>query len=197
MTTTFAPPMLGGGSQEPITGINNILQSLAGFGVQPPFPTPTQNFPVTAPALANYTGNLNIPGMGAVNNAGLSDLLASPTSSVASMDLTNQGSIMDRFNVALQRSGVLGSTDPVTKVRTDGWGTPAISLLSGLGQLFMGMKQYGLAKNMAADARSQFERNYNSQRQVLNTRMEDRQRARVSANKNAESVESYMNRNRV
>lgn len=197
MNTPYMPPVPNGVPYTPITGIDSIVQSLAGFGVQSPFPTSTQNFPVTAPALANYTGNLNIPGMNAVNSAGLSDLLASPTSSVASMDLPNQGNIMDRFNAALQRYGVVGSTDPVTKVHTDGWGTPAIGLLSGLGQLFMGMKQYGLAKSMVADARSQFERNYNTQRQVLNTRMEDRQRAKVAANKKAESVESYMNRNRV
>lgn len=153
--------------------------------------------PVVTPTFTSLSPNgLNIPEMSGVQNAGMADVLQTPMSSAATADLTNQG-WMSRFNTALQNSGALGSTNMSTGVRTDGWGAPAINLLGGLTNLFMGMKQYGLAKQVAADSRSQFERNFNTQRQTLNTRMEDRQRARVAANPNAESVDSYMKRNQV
>lgn len=153
--------------------------------------------PVVTPTFTSLSPNgLNIPEMSGIQNAGMTDVLQLPMSLAATTDLPKQG-LMARLNTALQNSGALGSTNTLTNVRTDGWGAPAINLLGGLTNLFMGMKQYGLAKQVAADSRSQFERNFNAQRQTLNTRMEDRQRARVSANPNAESVDSYMKRNRV
>lgn len=154
--------------------------------------------PVVTPTFTSLSPNgLNIPEMmSGVQNAGLADVLQAPDLSAVISDLPKQG-LMARFNAILQNSGALGSTSPITNVRTDGWGKPAIDLFGGLTNLFMGMKQYGLAKQVAADSRSQFERNFNAQRQIINTRMEDRQRARVSADPNAESVDSYMKRNRV
>lgn len=169
------------------------FNNLGKFGVSVPNVPP-----VVTPTFTSLSPNgLNIPEMlSGVQNAGMADVLQAPMSSAATSDLTNQG-WMARFNAALQNSGALGSTNMSTGVRTDGWGAPAINLLGGLTNLFMGMKQYGLAKQVAADSRSQFERNFNAQRQTINTRMEDRQRARVSADPNAESVDSYMKRNRV
>lgn len=79
-----------------------------------------------------------------------------------------------------------------------GWGNIALGALSGLGGAFMGMKQYGLAKDALAQSQSQFNQNYAAQRQNVNTQLEDRQRARVAATAGgAESVESYMERNRI
>lgn len=153
--------------------------------------------PVVTPTFTSLSPNgLNIPEMSGIQNAGMADVLQAPISLAATTDLPKQG-LMARFNAALQNSGALGSTNTATGIRTDGWGKPAIDLLGGLTNLFLGMKQYGLAKQIAADSRSQFERNFNAQRQAINAHMEDRQRARVSANPNAESVESYMKRNRV
>lgn len=153
--------------------------------------------PVVTPTFTSLSPNgLNIPEMSAIQNAGMADVIQAPMSLADIPDLPKQG-LMARLNTALQNSGALGSTNTLTNVRTDGWGRPAIDLFGGLTNLFMGMKQYGLAKQIAADSRSQFERNFNAQRQTLNTRMEDRQRAMVAANRNAESVESYTKRNRV
>lgn len=79
-----------------------------------------------------------------------------------------------------------------------GWGNLALGAVSGIGGALMGMKQYGLAKDALAQSQAQFDKNYSAQRQSINTQLEDRQRARVAAtNGGAESVESYMERNRI
>lgn len=79
-----------------------------------------------------------------------------------------------------------------------GWGNLALGALQGIGGAYMGMKQYGLAKDALAQSQAQFDKNYNAQRQSINTQLEDRQRARVAATDGrAESVDSYMERNRI
>ena len=79
-----------------------------------------------------------------------------------------------------------------------GWGNLALGALQGIGGAYMGMKQYGLAKDALAQSQAQFDKNYNAQRQSINTKLEDRQRARVAATGGtAESVDSYMDRNRI
>ncbi len=83
------------------------------------------------------------------------------------------------------------------KMETLGWGMPALQGISSLGNLYLGMKNYGLAKDQLRTQREQFNMNYNNQKQLLNTQMEDKARARASGNHNAESVESYMARNRI
>ena len=63
---------------------------------------------------------------------------------------------------------------------------------------FMGMKQYGLAKDSLAEGKRQFELNYGAQRDLTNAKQEDRQKARYASNPDAyESPESYMERNRI
>ena len=81
-----------------------------------------------------------------------------------------------------------------------GWGNTALGAAQGIGGLLMGMKQYGLAKDALAQSQNQFTKNYEAQKQTLNTQLEDRQRARVAASGgvgNVESVESYLERNRI
>lgn len=79
-----------------------------------------------------------------------------------------------------------------------GWSNLALGALQGIGGTYMGMKQYGLAKDALAQSQAQFNKNYNAQRQTTNTQLEDRQRARVAATGGtAESVDSYMARNRI
>jgi len=69
---------------------------------------------------------------------------------------------------------------------------------AGIAGTFMGMKQYGLAKQRLQDQKDQFNMNYAAQRTTTNAQLEDRQRARVAANPNAyESVGVYMDRNRI
>lgn len=83
------------------------------------------------------------------------------------------------------------------KMESMGWGMPALQGINSLGSMYLGMKNYGLAKDTLANAKNEFALNYGNQRQLLNTQMEDKARARASANHNAESAESYMARNRI
>lgn len=79
-----------------------------------------------------------------------------------------------------------------------GWGGMALSGAQGLMGGFMGMKQYGMAKDQLKEAKRQFDLNYNTQRQTVNTQLEDRQRARVASNPgHYESVGDYMKKHGV
>jgi hypothetical protein len=79
-----------------------------------------------------------------------------------------------------------------------GWGGMALGAASGLASAWLGMKQYGIAKQTLEENKRQFQLNYDAQRQTTNTRLEDRQRARVASNPGAyESLSDYMNKNGV
>ena len=100
--------------------------------------------------------------------------------------------------------GIAGSTveaNPQTSWMDSLFGEKGKTALGGigmLGNLYMGMQNYGLAKDAFNLQKENYERNYQAQRQLTNSRIEDRQRARVAANPTAyESVDSYMDRNRV
>lgn len=79
-----------------------------------------------------------------------------------------------------------------------GWGGMALGGAAALGNLFMGMKQYGLAKDTLAQNKLQFDTNYAAQKGLTNASLEDRQRARVASNPGAyQSVGDYMAANGV
>jgi len=69
------------------------------------------------------------------------------------------GGLFSGIGDALKSSGFLGSTD-ANNVKTDGWGGAAIGLANGIGNAYMGMKQYGLAKDQYETAKSQFNQQY-------------------------------------
>jgi len=105
--------------------------------------------------------------------------------------------MMDSFNSWLKSSGFLGSTD-ANGLRTDGWGGMAVGAAGALMNAVMGSKQLKVAKDSLSESKRQFDMNYGAQRQTVNTRLEDRQRARVASNAGAyESVGTYMDKNRV
>ncbi|MCA9911727.1 MAG: hypothetical protein KC496_00195 [Anaerolineae bacterium] len=82
--------------------------------------------------------------------------------------------------------------------KTPGWGGTALGLAQGIGNAFMGMQQYGLAKKAFEESKRQYNQNYAAQRQTINTALEDRQRARVASNAGAyQSVGDYMYKNAV
>ena len=69
---------------------------------------------------------------------------------------------------------------------------------SGLWGAYNGMQQTKLAKQQMANSLNQWNKSYANQVASYNTRLEDRQRARVGANPDAyESVDSYMAKNRL
>lgn len=73
-----------------------------------------------------------------------------------------------------------------------------LGTLSGIGNLYLGMKNYGVAKKQLQQQNAQFEKNYAAQQKLVNSQLEDRQAARVASNPSAyESVSSYMDRNRI
>lgn len=91
------------------------------------------------------------------------------------------GSIWDSF---LSKSG------------EQGWGNMALSGAQGLLSAWMGMQQYGLAKDQLKEGKRQFGLNYEAQRSTTNSQLEDRQRARVASNPGAyQSVGDYMDKN--
>lgn len=77
-----------------------------------------------------------------------------------------------------------------------GWGGTALGAAQSLFSGYMGMKQYGMAKKELAESKRQFELNYGAQKNLTNSQLEDRQRARVASNSGAyQSVGDYMNQN--
>lgn len=67
---------------------------------------------------------------------------------------------------------------------------------SALTNAYLGMKQYGLAKDTLKFNKEMFAKNFASQKSLTNASLEDRQRARVASNPGAyESVSAYMDKN--
>ena len=76
--------------------------------------------------------------------------------------------------------------------------TGGLQAAGGLWGAYNGMQQTKLAKQQMANSLNQWNKNYANQVSSYNTRLEDRQRARVGSNPNAyESVDSYMQKNRL
>lgn len=98
---------------------------------------------------------------------------------------------------ALKRSGAFDSTDPATKAVKSGWLGPVTAFTKGLGELYLGKKTYDLAKDQANFQKQAYLTNYANQVQSMNRDQEDRQRVRAAGSTKAESVDSYMSRNRV
>lgn len=104
----------------------------------------------------------------------------------------NLGNVAPAVTGAAGGPGIMGQLASVQGLQL---GT---QVLGGLGNLYLGMKNYGLMKDQLKQSQSQFEKNFGAQRQTLNTQLEDRQRARVAANPGAhQSVGDYMDQNRI
>ncbi len=92
--------------------------------------------------------------------------------------------------------GLTGYTDLASGTKVNGWGGAALGLIQGLGSAYMGMKQYGLAKDQLQFSKDSFNKNYAAQAKMTNSMLEDRQRARMASNPGAyQSVGDYMAKN--
>lgn len=92
--------------------------------------------------------------------------------------------------------GLVGYKDPSNGTQVNGWGGQALGLLQGLGNAYMGMKQYGLAKDQLQFSKDAFNKNYAAQAKMTNASLLDRQRARVASNPGAyQSIGDYMAQN--
>lgn len=107
------------------------------------------------------------------------------------------GGLWGGINSWMKDSGFLNQRN-ADGTMSQGWGGLALGGAQALGSLYMGMKQYGLAKDTLAANKAQFERNFEAQKNTTNAALEDRQRARVASNAGAyQSVGDYMNQNGV
>lgn len=73
-----------------------------------------------------------------------------------------------------------------------GWGGMALGAVGGLASTYLGMKQYGLAKQSLAQNKDQFNRNYKMQKDLTMSRLKDRQESRVRSGSGYQSVGDYM-----
>ncbi len=90
-----------------------------------------------------------------------------------------------------------GGTRP-DRTQVAGYIPTAVDAFSGLAGAYLGFQQMNLAKDQLEQNKRIFNLNFANQAQTVNTQLEDRQRARVASNPDAyESIDSYMNRNRV
>lgn len=75
-----------------------------------------------------------------------------------------------------------------------GYGSFALQGASALANLYLGMKQYGLAKDQLAFQKDSFNKQFDANRSLTNSRLEDRQARRVLENPNATGVAEYMSK---
>lgn len=71
--------------------------------------------------------------------------------------------------------GLIGDTG------NPGWGSLALGSAQALGGLFMGMKQYGIAKKTLNENKRQFQLNWDANRNLTNAQLADRQAGRIAA----------------
>lgn len=135
---------------------------------------------------------LNFDSLTDYGNYGVTPELGAGLNALSSASAVANPATSALQNSWLRNSGFLGSDG------NQGWGGMALGAAGGLGNLYLGLQQYGLAKDTLQFNKDQFAANYGAQRLSYNTQLEDRQRARVAAtNGGAESVSSYMDRNRL
>jgi hypothetical protein len=78
-------------------------------------------------------------------------------------------------------------------IKDQGWGGTALGVASGLGNAYMGMQQYGLAKDQLNFSKQQYETNLKNQTKLTNASLADRQASRVASNPSAyQSVGDYI-----
>ena len=86
----------------------------------------------------------------------------------------------------------LGYADPKTNQQFQGDVMAPLSAMNNLGNMWLGMKTYGLAEDQLKFDKQAFNKNFAAQRNVLNSQLADRQRRRVMENPAAMPVDEYM-----
>jgi len=97
-----------------------------------------------------------------------------------------------------QAGGIMSMLFGNSEDGTIGALAPTASALTGLAGSYLGMKQYGLAKKAFRESKRQFQLNFDAQKQDYNTKLKDRQRARINnagTESRYKSVGEYMNKN--
>lgn len=130
---------------------------------------------------------------GPYNYANLGDNWASPKQSLmGSMDYSPNDALGTPGGGGLRGlfDGFLGSAKD--GIKTDGWGSSAIGAANSIFGAYMGMKQYGLAKEQFKFNKDMTTRNFNAQAGLTNSSLADRQGSRRAAGESVQDVASYM-----
>jgi len=162
-----------------------------------------QNTPVRIPGVRNFSQQ--------IEDMDVSDLykvLQNKSSSLAPNTQTN-GSFGQQFDVPFLGQN---NMDPNNRgwqgwlfggrgtdgTRYQGAAGPALNLLKGGVDTWMGLKQLGLAEDNLDFQKNAFSKQFGNQASLINTQLADRQRARVDRNPhNNMAVGEYMNKNAV
>jgi hypothetical protein len=113
-----------------------------------------------------------------------------------------QNSVMPNMNALVATPPITpptflgGLSDAFTKDPLGSLGKGA-QLAGSLGQLWLGMKNYGLLKDQLKENKKQFSANFEANRRTTNASLRDRQRARVASGSGYQSVGEYMAQNEV
>ncbi len=145
------------------------------FSYQPPSGYGNNPMGNQAPSVLRYgaqppSGMNNVLGQ---NNAGQMTPAAGPLPTINFGGAAPTGMMSGGWNGFTQQTNADGST-------YGGWGTAALGAASGLVNSYMGIKQFGLAKDSLKEGKRQFDLNYGAQKSMVNSRLEDRQRSRVA-----------------
>lgn len=117
------------------------------------------------------------------------------------VDTSMLGNFLPNVNATSAVPGLSNLWGALGTKETPGWGGAAIGALSGFGNAILGSQQLGLAKDSFTENKKQFAANYENQRTLTNSRLADRQAARVASagagNNTYQSVGDYMKKNEV
>ena len=103
-------------------------------------------------------------------------------------DANGTPSVPDYNPTGNNPSGMLGNMSPFQA------GVSGLGALSSAFGAFNGYKQTKLAKQQLAFQKDAFNKQWNAQRNLTNSHLEDRQKQRVARDPNAMSVTDYMNK---
>lgn len=158
-------------------------------------PMSTDRFMGLAGTFGDQAGDYAMPSMG-VNPGWASGGMPSLGSDGFSLSDWISGKFSALGDFA-KSSGMVGSRLS-DGTRVDGWGGLAVGAAGTLLNGYMGFQNLKLAKDQLAFQKDAFAKNWGAQKTMLNSQLEDRQRARVASNAGAyESVDSYMGKNRI
>ena len=92
--------------------------------------------------------------------------------------------------------GMLGGKDSSGNI-TNGWAGTALGIAQGLGNFYLGSQQLKLAKEAFGLKKEYAEKNWQAQKNLTNSSLEERQRARIASREGAatnpyQSVGDYM-----
>lgn len=102
------------------------------------------------------------------------------------------GSWWSKLGDAARSSGIIGYKDPVTNKQYDGWGGLAVSAGNALFNGYLGMQQYGLAKDSFNFQKDMALKNYENQKRTTNAALNDRQTRRNIERPDSMAAADYM-----